>query len=392
MKLIILLAFVGLIAANPMREEAEEYFLKDLYKNLKNEWKDLKEDVKDKFDKYDFQEERIKNIGKDIVKYFQNLFNEEKDIALNLYNEVKAQLKQRADEVLEESKAKWSTLKATLLRSKDQFLEDFETITNDALDKVVAPLKREKGEVPATEVTGSLTQQLKKKLESYTDILKGDFDTYYKRIVETAAQSVDDILIAVDSQQMPLYTAVDQAVEGIVATAINGAEEFGLSEVREDVRNFAKQSYKIAKAFAIRQYKKIRNFIKARVETVIEESKEIWKGLKQTAKVSGKVFRQDLADTLDDALDEIFAPIPEDKNAAVPDVEIKRSLSEEISYRLSQHVDEMYRRFDIYYKRLLDASAMAVENVKVAVNKLKVPMNEAVQDAVEEVVDVTLHG
>jgi hypothetical protein len=393
MKLVFLLAFVGLIAATPMREEAEEYFLKDLYNNLKNEWKELKEDVKEKIDTYDFQEERIKNIGKDIVKYFENLFNEQKDIATNLYNEVKAQLKERADAILEESKDKWSTLKATLLRSKDNFLEDFETITNDALDKIVSPLKAKEGEVAASEVTGTLVEKLKKKIAQYTDVLKGDFDKYYKRIVETAAESVDDILISINSQEQPIYTAVDAAVEGIVATAINGeAEEFFLKETGQDIKEFAKKNYNVAKAFAIRQYKKIRNFLKARVDTVIEESKEIWKSLKQTAKISGKVFQDDLMDILDEALDQIFAPLPEDEDAEVPDVEIERSLSEEISYQISKRVDEFADDFDVYYKRLIDATVMAVENVKVAVNKLKVPMNEAVQDAVEEVVDVTLHG
>jgi F0F1-type ATP synthase membrane subunit b/b' len=381
------LAFVGFAAAVPLKDQGEEYFFKDIYN-------DVKEKIKERIDDFNLREEEIKALGKEVADYSKELVEEEKDFVKNLYENAKAQLKERADEILAESKEKWSGLKTTLLTNKEVFLEDFETITNDLLDKITAPLDSvgEFNKVAASEVSGSLVEQLTKKLEGVTDILKGNFDTYYERIFEATAEGVNDVLILVNSQQLSLQEAVGAAVDDIVDTAVNGAEEFGLKDIREDVRDFAKESYKTAKAFVVNKYKKVKNFIKARVEVVVEETKEVWKGLKQTAKTHGEFFKEDLMDIMDEALDIVFAPIPKDENALVPEVEIERSLSEEISYQLSKRVDEMFDNFDIYYSRLIDAAAMAVESVKVAVNEMKVPLNEAVEDAVADVVDVTLNG
>jgi hypothetical protein len=197
MKFLILLALVGFAAA--YRNEAEEYFLRDLFK-------DLKQNFNQKFKNYDWQTDRIKYIGKDFGNFLEDSYNEEKDLALQLYDQIKKQLKERADQVLEESKGEWMKMKDTLLVSKDQFLEEFETITNKALDKVVAPLKGRTSRVSTTKVTGSLVEQLKAKIEAYTDTLKTDFEGYYKDLVEAAAESVDDVLILVDSLRQPSPT------------------------------------------------------------------------------------------------------------------------------------------------------------------------------------------
>jgi hypothetical protein len=175
---------------------------------------------------------------------------------------------------------------------------------------------------------------------------------------------------------------------------LNGAEEFDLKQTRQKVRNFVKSSYSKAKAFGVKKYNQILAFIKTRVQAVIATSKDVWAGLKKTGKTTGSTFRDDLEDILQDSIAQVFAPIPEEKEKPgdVTSTEVRRSLTEEIAYLVNQRTDSFYRHFDIYYKRLIDASATAVENIKVAVNKMRIPMGDAIRDAAEEIVDVTLNG
>jgi 3-dehydroquinate dehydratase len=284
-------------------------------------------------------------------------------------------------------------MKDTLLLSKEQFLEEFDKITKNTLDKIVLPLDRKVGQVSTSEVTGSLVEQMKKRIELYTDQMKQNFEDSYTDLIEAAAQSVNDILIVVDSQQTTLQSAVKDAVDGMMAVTFNGAEEFLiLDETRAKLRAFAKSAIQKARDFGTSQYKKVRAFIKARVEVVVDTTKELWQGLKAIGKENGEEFRDDLNDILQDAIAEVFAPIPDDPEDEVKTEEIKRSLSDEITYRINQRVDKFAGNLQVYYKRLVDASSMAVQNLKIAINKFRAPMREAVIDAAQEVVDVTLNG
>jgi hypothetical protein len=385
MKLLILLAFVGIAFARSTRNEAEEFFFKDLYNS-----------VKEKFQNFDWKTDRWSSIGKDIEGYGKELVEEQKNIALDLYEEIREQLKDRADQILAESKEQVASLKNTLLTNGADFMDQFQTVTKEAMDKIVAPLDFEQHLVSAKDVSGSLVERLTARMDSLKGLLTGGFDTYYARMLEALSESVDDVMIMVDSKQMTLEAAVEEAIDGVVSTAVNGAEEFGLFEefnsLREKVRNYIRGFGQKAFTFGKKQFEQVRNFIKARVEVVLEVTKDTWSGLKNTFFRVGKVMRGDFQETLNKALDMVFAEIPPNVPVEVPDEELKRSISEELSHRVEGMSDEVYRRLDIYYGRILDAAAMAVEKAKISINHAKVPLNEAVQDAVEEIVDVALNG